>query len=74
MGLIRLLHIEDKSSDAPIIKDAKRIEGTCAGKGCNRIGTITAKIVFIEKEALFCESCNNDLKKSGIILDNLEGS
>ena len=69
-----MLKIEDRSIGTPTIQDSKRIEGICAGKGCNQIGTITAKILFIEKEALFCESCNNDLKKSGIILDNLEGS
>jgi hypothetical protein len=33
----------------------------CAGKGCNRVGRISLKILYLNKTGLFCDHCTKDL-------------
>lgn len=67
------MNIKDKILGTTTIQDNNELKGICVGKGCNNIGTISAKILFIEKEALFCESCKQSLEKSGLISIDLGG-
>lgn len=39
----------------------------CAAKGCTKKATTRSKIILIDKEAVFCESCRDCLEKSGLI-------
>jgi hypothetical protein len=33
----------------------------CAGKGCNRVGRTSLKILYLNKSGLFCDRCTKDL-------------
>ena len=48
-------------------KQGRNSENACVGKGCSREGTIIAKIILLDKEALFCQSCKIELEKNGLI-------
>jgi hypothetical protein len=37
------------------------LDKKCAGKGCNRVGRISLKILYLNKTGLFCDCCTKDL-------------
>jgi hypothetical protein len=41
----------------------------CTGKNCNKIGTNELRILYINKNAWFCDNCKKDLEKLELVLE-----
>lgn len=42
----------------------------CAGKDCNKQGTNSLKIIYINKTGFFCDSCKQDLLALKLVIES----
>lgn len=42
---------------------------TCAGKGCNKLGTIPLTLRYLNLSGYFCDECADSLVKDGLAVE-----